>query len=467
MIDGAFFWLAISAGAFALITPCVFPMIPITASYFAKHGGGGRRAAIKNALLFGGGIIGTFTLVGLATSVLVGAAGMSRFAASPWVNLAIAAMFVAFALNFFGLYEIRIPSSVLTRLDGATRSRASTGASTGAVGSVLMGATFAVTTFTCTAPFVGTLLVLASQGQWQQPVVGLLLFSTTFAVPFFFLALAPTVLSKLPRSGGWLKSVKIVIGLIELGAALKFVSNADLVMGWGIFSRQVVLASWAIICGVIALYLLGRHLPLGSARTAASGAATPAPAGATPARASILAWLPHPVAATLAVGFTAFGTWLGLGLDGRPLGEVEPFLPPRFEDTPAGALAMAERGEEHDGFRWYTNDLEGALAAAREGGNRVFIDFTGYTCTNCRWMESNMFTVPEVAAQLERFVLARLFTDGEGEVYEDQMDYQRETFGTIALPLYAILDGEGNTISTFLGLTRDRNEFLEFLKAAL
>ena len=456
MIDGAFFWLAISAGAFALITPCVFPMIPITASYFAKHGGGGRKAALKNALLFGGGIIGTFTLVGLATSVLVGAAGMSRFAASPWVNLAIAAMFVAFALNFFGLYEIRIPSGVLTRLDGASRDRASTGA----VGSVLMGATFAVTTFTCTAPFVGTLLVLASQGQWQQPVVGLLLFSTTFAVPFFFLALAPTVLAKLPRSGGWLKSVKIVIGMIELGAALKFVSNADLVMGWGIFSRQVVLASWAIICGVIAIYLLGRHLPLGSGRARA-------PAGATPARASILAWLPHPVAASLAAGFTVFGIWLGLGLDGRPLGEVEPFLPPRFEDTPAGALAMAERGEEHDGFRWYTNDLEGALAAAREGGNRVFIDFTGYTCTNCRWMESNMFTIPEVAAQLERFVLARLFTDGDGEVYEDQMDYQRETFGTIALPLYAILDGDGNTVSTFLGLTRDRDEFLQFLKAAL
>ena len=439
MIDGAFFWLAISAGAFALITPCVFPMIPITASYFAKHGGGGRRAALKNAVLFGTGIVGTFTAVGLATSVLVGAAGMSRFAASPWVNLAIAAMFVAFALNFFGLYEIRIPSGILTRLDGATRDRASTGA----VGSVLMGATFAVTTFTCTAPFVGTLLVLASQGQWQQPVVGLLLFSTTFAVPFFLLALAPTVLSRLPRSGGWLKSVKIVIGLVELGAALKFVSNADLVMGWGIFSRQVVLASWAILCGVIAVYLLGARLPLRAASR------------------------PRPIGATLAAGFAVFGIWLGLGLDGRPLGEVEPFLPPRFEDTPAGALAMAERGEEHEGLHWYQNDLDGALAAAREGGNRVFIDFTGYTCTNCRWMESNMFTVPEVAEQLERFVLARLFTDGEGEVYEDQMDYQKEQFGTIALPLYAVLDGDGNTISTFLGLTRDRDEFLEFLKAAL
>ena len=439
MIDGAFFWLAISAGAFALITPCVFPMIPITASYFAKHGGDSRQAAVKNAVLFGGGIIGTFTAVGLATSVLVGAAGMSRFAASPWVNLAIAAMFAVFAFNFFGFYEIRIPSGLLNRLDRLTRDRASSGG----LGAVLMGGTFAVTTFTCTAPFVGTLLVLASQGQWQQPVVGLLLFSSTFAVPFFFLALAPRVLGKLPRSGGWLTSVKVVLGLIELGAALKFVSNADLVLGWGIFSRQVVLVSWAVLCGVIAVYLVGVRFPVRATTR------------------------PHAIGATLAAGFAIFGIWLGLGLDGRPLGEVEPFLPPRAEDTPAGALAMAERGEEHDGLHWYQNDLDGALAAAREGGNRVFIDFTGYTCTNCRWMESNMFTIPEVAEQLERFVLARLFTDGEGEVYEDQMDYQKEKFGTIALPLYAVLDGEGETIATFLGLTRDREEFLEFLKGAL
>ena len=439
MIDGAFFWLAISAGAFALITPCVFPMIPITASYFAKHGGDSRQAALKNAVLFGGGIIGTFTAVGLATSVLVGAAGMSRFAASPWVNLAIAAMFAVFAFNFFGFYEIRIPSGVLNRLDRLTRDRASSGG----LGAVLMGGTFAVTTFTCTAPFVGTLLVLASQGQWQQPVVGLLLFSSIFAVPFFFLALAPRVLGKLPRSGGWLTSVKVVLGLIELGAALKFVSNADLVLGWGIFSRQVVLVSWAVLCGVIAVYLVGVRFPVRATTR------------------------PHAIGATLAAGFAIFGIWLGLGLDGRPLGEVEPFLPPRAEDTPAGALAMAERGEEHDGLHWYQNDLEGALAAAREGGNRVFIDFTGYTCTNCRWMESNMFTIPEVTEQLERFVLARLFTDGEGEVYEDQMDYQKEKFGTIALPLYAVLDGEGETIATFLGLTRDREEFLEFLKGAL
>ena len=170
------------------------------------------------------------------------------------------------------------------------------------------------------------------------------------------------MLTHLPRSGGWLKSVKVVLGLVELGAALKFVSNADLVLGWGIFTRQMVLVSWTLLCG-----------------------------------------------------------------------EIESFLPPRAEDTPAGALAMAERGEEREGLNWYLNDLDGAPAAAREGGNRVFIDFTSYTCTNCRWMESNMFTIPEVEEQLERFMLARLYTDGEGEVYEDQMAYQKEQFGTIAL----------------------------------
>ena len=361
--------------------------------------------------------------------MLVGAAGMARFAAHPWVNLAIAAMFVAFALNFFGLYEIRLPAGLLARLDRVTRDRASSGG----LGAVLVGGTFAVTTFTCTAPFVGTLLVLASQGQWQQPVVGLLVFSATFAVPFVLLALAPRALARLPRSGGWLNSVKVVLGLVELGAALKFVANADLVMGWGIFTRQVVLVSWALLCGVIAVYVVARR----------------------------------PLRLAVASGFVALGIWLTVGLDGRPLGEIESFLPPRAEDTPAGAMAMAARGDEYEGLQWYLNDLDGALAAAREGDDRVFIDFTGYTCTNCRWMESNMFTEPDVKEQLGRFVLARLFTDGEGEVYEDQMDYQKEQFGTIALPLYAVVDGEGETVATFLGLTRDREEFLDFLQGAL
>ena len=430
MIDGAFFWLAISAGAFALVTPCVFPMVPITASYFAQRGGGDRKAAGRNALLFGAGIVGTFTAAGLATSVLVGAAGMARFAAHPWVNLAIAAMFVAFALNFFGLYEIRLPAGLLARLDRVTRDRASSGG----LGAVLVGGTFAVTTFTCTAPFVGTLLVLASQGQWQQPVAGLLVFSATFAVPFVLLALAPRALARLPRSGGWLNSVKVVLGLVELGAALKFVANADLVMGWGDLHASRWSSSRGRCC-VVSSPCMWSRAGLSALRSRAA--------------------------------FAALGIWLTVGLDGRPLGEIESFLPPRAEDTPAGAMAMAARGDEYEGLRWYLNDLDGALAAAREGDGRVFIDFTGYTCTNCRWMESNMFTEPDVKEQLGRFVLARLFTDGEGEVYEDQMDYQKEQFGTIALPLYAVVDGEGETVATFLGLTRDREEFLDFLREAL
>ena len=446
MIDSAFLWVAISAGALAVITPCVLPMIPLTASYFAKHGGESRRAALRNAVLFGMGIIGTFTAAGLAISVLVGASGMSRLAASPWVNLAIGAMFLAFAFNFFGFYEIRIPSGILTRLDRVTGDR-TTG---GLPGAVLMGATFAVTTFTCTAPFVGTLLVLASQGQWQQPAVGLLVFSATFALPFFLLALVPRALTRFPSTGGWLGSVRVVLGLVELGAALKFVSNADLVLGWGIFTRQTVLVSWAVLCGVITVCILrGRRSAPG---TVGGGVATTGP---------------RPVRLGFAGAFLALGALLALGLDGRPLGEIESFLPPRAEDTPAGALAMAERGEERRGLKWHLNDLDGALAAARADGNRVFIDFTGYTCTNCRWMESNMFAVPEVEEQLGRFVLARLFTDGEGDVYESQMDYQKEHFGTIALPLYAVVDGKGETVATFLGLTRDREEFLGFLREAL
>ena len=445
MIDGAFLWLAISAGAFALVTPCVFPMVPVTASYFAGRGGGSRRTAFMGALLFGVGIVATFTAAGIVVSAVAGASGMARFAASPWVNLAIAAMFVAFALNFFGLYQIRVPAGVLGRLDRSHRGDRGTG-----LGTLLMGSVFALTTFTCTAPFVGTLLVLASQGQWQRPVAGLLAFSTTFAVPFVLLALAPRALKRLPSSGGWLQSVKMVLGLVEIGAALKFVSNADLVLEWGVFTRQVVLVSWSALSLAIAAVVLGR----GWLRWMGPGAAR------TSAR-------PAPVRLGFAAGFAALAVWLVVGLDGRPLGEVESFLPPRAEDTPAGVLAMAERGEEREGLDWRLNDLPGALALAREEGRRVFIDFTGYTCTNCRWMESNMFTIPEVEEQLERFVLVRLFTDGGDDIHEDQMAYQRNEFGTIALPLYAVVDAEGEAVDTFLGLTRDRREFVEFLKGAL
>lgn len=439
-MDSSFLWLAISAGALSLLTPCVFPMVPITVSYFTHHAGAGRASAAQNAAVFAGGIIATFTALGVALAVFVGATGISRFAAHPWVNVAIAVMFLVFALNLLGYYEISVPSGLLNRLDAVTRN----GGSNGTVGALLMGVMFTLTSFTCTAPFVGTLLVMASQGEWQRPVVGMLAFSATFALPFFGLALAPHALARLPRSGGWLNSVKVVMGFLEIAAALKFLSNADLVLGWGVFTRPVVLVAWALLAGLVAVYLIGKLT---------------FPNDTPLARLSL-------ARGALAAIFLIGGGWLGSGLNGRPMGELESFLPPRAADTPEG-LRAAARGRIPGELLWHVNALDSARAIARAEDRRVFIDFTGYTCTNCRWMEANMFTIPEVRAELGKFVLARLLTDGEGDVYERQQEYQKTQFGTIALPLYAVVDGNGKTVATFAGLTRSREEFIEFLKGAL
>ena len=182
----AFVWLAASAGALSLLTPCVFPMVPITVSYFTSQGARDRRTAIRQAVIFGLGIIATFTALGLALAVLVGATGVALLAANPWVNLLLTAIFVAFALNLFGAYHIGTPSAWLTALDAAVRRRGATGRGLGVAGALLMGLTFTLTSFTCTAPFVGTVLVTAAQGRWQEPVVGMLVYSTVFALPFCF-----------------------------------------------------------------------------------------------------------------------------------------------------------------------------------------------------------------------------------------------------------------------------------------
>jgi thiol:disulfide interchange protein len=285
-----------------------------------------------------------------------------------------------------------------------------------------MAATFTITSLTCTAAFLGTLLVVASQGEWQRPIAGLLAYSATFALPFVVLAAAPQLASQLPRSGPWLARVKVAMGFLEIAAAMKFLSNADLVWSWGVFTREVVLVSWIAVALALALYIVGRRP--GIARLATAG-----------------------VVAACAV-------WLATGLKGRRLGELEAFLPPPAEHATAS-------GE----LPWITDDLNAAMSQARAANRRVFIDFTGYTCTNCRWMEANMFPRPEVRDRLQRFVRARLYTDGQGPQYREQQRYQQENFKTVALPLYAIVDADGRTIATFAGLTRDPAEFLQFLDA--
>ena len=420
-----FLWLAATTGLLSLLTPCVFPMVPVTIAYFSapedRHS-----SNVRRALLFGLGIIGTFTVLGLALAAVFGAAGLNRFAADPWVNLTLAALFLLFAANLFDWLELRLPWRAINAIDRSAREKPK-GSSLGAL---LMGATFTLTSVTCTAPFVGTLLVLASQGSWVMPVVGMVVYSTAFAVPFVALAFAPRLVARLPKSGEWIRTLRVLIGILEIGAAIKFVSNADLVLGWGVFTRSVVLFVWMVLAIVGAAYL-GRGLRSKFARRE--------PAVLVPLLAAL-----------------ALAAWLGSGLRGRPLRQIEAFLPPSI---PTASSAVG-RGTVPT---WMLNDYDGALRTARTSGKLVFVDFTGYTCTNCRWMEANIFNRPDVGAELGQFVLARLYTDGEGAMYERQQAFQEQTFGTVALPLYAVVDSEGKVRATFTGLTRDPAEFIAFL----
>lgn len=425
-MSASFLWLAAATGALSLLTPCVFPMIPITLAYFNQRSGHAKPHVLAHALLFGAGIVITFTAVGLGLAMVVGATGVARFAADPWVNIAIGVAFVAFALSLFGLYNLPLPFSnkFLNRVDSSARSHSGK-----AAGSVLMGFAFTLASFTCTAPFIGPLLVSASRGDWQQPLVGMLVFSLVFASPFFLLALMPRWTAAIPRGGFWLRDVKVLVGLFEIAAALKFFSNADLVWGTNLISRDAMIIAWVAITIAAAMWLL-------YSATARRGSPNP------------LRWIP-----TLAA--VAVSLWLATGLRGSSLGEVEAFLPPDLHAAEAG---------NNIPLSWIVNDHEKALTTASRTGQLVFIDFTGYTCTNCRWMESNMFARPEVRQSLSKFVLSRMFTDGEGDIFERQQLFQEEHFGTVALPLYAIVDASGRTISTFSGLTRSSREFLSFLR---
>lgn len=431
----SFVWLAMGMGALSLLTPCVFPMIPITVSYFTNHSAQSRFHALRNAVLYAMGIILTFTALGLGLAVVFGAGGVNQLAANPWVNLLITAIFVGFALSLFGVFFIQAPARLLEKLDGVTR----TPGTSDVIGLLLMGLTFTLTSFTCTSPFVGTVLVMAAQGSWRWPVAGMLAFSSVFALPFFILALAPQFALRLPKSGSWMNSVKVVMGFLEIAAAMKFISNVDLIWHWGIFTRETVLGIWIVIAVLIAVYLIGK-LPLWH---------QDAPKKITAVR------------AVLAASFLGVAVWLALGFFGRPLGEIESFLPPMHGGAVTSVFAGGTGAEK---LNWISNDYEGALARARAEHKPLFVNFTGYTCTNCRWMEANMFSRVEVRRELSQFVLAELYTDGSGKLFEDQQIFQQLKFGTVALPFYVIVSDNGDTLATYAGLTRNPDEFLLFLR---
>ena len=420
-------------GFLALLTPCVFPMIPITVSYFTHQGELENQDPVKQASVYGVGIIATFTLLGLILAITLGASGANQLAANPWVNLFIGALFTYFALSLFGMYEIQLPAS-LRQLFQNQEGRG------GYIGTLFMAVTFTLTSFTCTVQFVGLLLVAAAQGQWFWPMLGMMIFSAAFALPFFFLALFPQYLARMPKSGGWLNSVKVVMGFLEMAAAFKFFSNTDLVWNWQIFTHISVLAIWAILMFFTGFYLLGKiQLPHDSKIEIVS--------------------VPRMM---LSIFFLAFALYLSTGLFGRPIhGLIYSYLPPKLTEE-VGMISEMNGGEE---LQWYT-ELDDAFVEANMIGKNIFVDFTGYTCTNCRWMESNIFTKDEVKDRFKDFVLVRLYTDG-GNNYREKQQYEIDRFGTAALPYYVILSPEDDVLGKFPGMTRNQDEFLKFLDKGL
>ena len=417
----SFLILAMSMGFLALLTPCVFPMIPITISFFMHRSENTNSSPVKSATVYMLGIVLTFTFLGMMLAILLGASGANQLAANPIVNMFIAFLFIYFAMSLFGFYEIEIPES-LRRLSLQKEN------SEGYVGILFMALTFTLTSFTCTVQFMGLILVAASQGEWFWPIIGMLIFSLAFASPFFFLALFPHYLTKLPQSGGWLNSVKVVMGFLELAAAFKFISNTDLVWNWNIFTYEVVLYLWALIMLLTGFYIFGLIKFKND----------------SPVTFSIQRSL-------FALSFILFGTYLAAGNHGYDInGNIKSYLPPK----------------KYQSNLVWNNNLDDAFIIAKEQNKNIFIDFTGVTCTNCRWMETNIFSINSVEELMSEYVLVSLYTDA-GEGYLEKREYQINRFETAALPYYVILDNNDKVLSEFPGLTRNVEEFKDFLKTGL
>jgi thiol:disulfide interchange protein DsbD len=424
----SFLLVAFGFGLASIFTPCVFPMIPITMSYFLSRPSGGKRASVAQAAVFCLGIIVLFSGLGLLTTALLGPFGIVTLGSNPWVNGFIAALFLAFGLSLLGAFEINIPSPILTRLNRSSEKG-------GFAGALLMGLTFSLASFACVGPFVGTLLAASVAGGGARPLIGMVTFATGLALPFFLLALFPSYLKRLPRSGGWLARVKVVMGFVILAASLKYLSSVDQVLQWGWLTRERFLAAWIVLFAMAGLYLLGF--------VRLEGVKPDEPMGL----------------GRLLVGmaFLVFALSLAPGMFGGRLGGLDAYVPAASGVTP---------GSSGSALPWMKDQYRAALERARREGKRVFVNFTGYACTNCHWMRANMFTRPEIAAALKDFVLVELYTDGTDEASEVNQNLELSKFHTVAIPFYAILDADEKAIATFAGSTADTKEYLAFLQGS-
>lgn len=441
------FWACFLGGLLALLTPCVWPMIPMTVSFFLKKSGS-RAKAITNATTYGLSIIIIFLLLGICFTVLFGASAMNALATSAWCNLLFFALLVIFAISFFGAFEITLPQSLSNKMD-STASR-----TTGMLSIFFMAATLVIVSFSCTGPIIGTLLVeAASRGSVMGPVVGMTGFAIALAIPFTVFALFPTMLKKMPKSGGWLNTVKVVLGFIELALSLKFLSVADLAYGWRILDRETFIALWIAIFGVMGLYLLGMFRFKSDGEPKSSGI-------------GVMRFF----LALVSLSFTAY---LVPGLWGAPLKATSAFVPPLY--TQDFNLYGGEQ-VEYDDFD------EGMKAAAAQG-KPVFIDFSGHGCVNCRKMEGAVLDEAKVKKMIsEDFVTIKLMVDDKTPLQQpmvvqengkqttlttvgDKWSYlQRHKFNSNSQPYYVVLDQQGGLLSGPFAYNEDVDAFIAFLK---
>ncbi len=434
----SFLWLAITAGFAALITPCVYPMIPLTVSYFTKKGEGSKRRSAGAALGFGVAIIAVFTILGVLLALFVGAAGANRFAANPWVNLSIAVILVVFALSLLGAFEIRLPYTLTNWLNQKSSE------STGFAGILFMALTISAVSFSCTAPFVGGVLAATTGGQWFYPIIGMIGFSAAFASPFVLLALFPGWMESLPKSGSWMNIAKVLLGFIELAAAFKFLSNADLVWEWGLVSRPFTVAAWIAISLLAGLYVLGVFAMRHESKPKTIGTGR----------------------LLLSMPFLLFSFYLIPGLLGASLGIWDAWLPPKQATDISIVSSISQTGASAASAENWSDDYRASLERAAESQKPVFIDFTGYTCTNCRAMESNVFPLASVQQAFEKMELVRLYTDDGAEGPAHQK-FQFELTGTVALPTYVIINPNTEEVINQLEGYSKKEVFQKFLKQGL
>jgi thiol:disulfide interchange protein DsbD len=439
-------------GLLALLTPCVFPMIPMTVSFFTKRSGN-RTKGIRNALLYAVSIIFIYVALGLLVTVTFGSDALNALASNAFFNLAFFVIFIIFAISFFGAFEITLPSWIINKADSASDRG-------GLVGIFFMAFTLSLVSFSCTGPIIGTLLVEAAHGRsYLGPLMGMTGFSFALAVPFALFALFPSWLNSLPKSGGWLNTVKVSLGFIELALALKFLSNVDLAYHWGLLKRELFIVLWIVIFGMLGLYLLGKirlshdidqqHIGIGRL--------------------------------LFALLSLSFALYLVPGIWGAPLKLISGFPPPDFYKE----WKTGKEGDcPHDILCF--KDYDEGMRYAKEHNKPVMIDFTGWSCVNCRKMEDNVWSDPKVLKKLgEDYVLISLYVDDKTPLPAEQQsvspttgrkilttgnkwsDLQASVYNTNSQPYYVLLDHQGKILAEPRGYTPDIPTYLSFLEEGL